>query len=316
MLGCCAAISQIMVQERPQVTILGTIDDGHLGIMLRQWMKLPFVVFAAGNEILDVIEAKWPTPMLALQTADRVVAVSRYTASILERAGIDPSRIEIVYPGYDAARFRPLKSRPEFRQQLLGERHKDQVILTVGNLVARKGHDLIIRALPKLLRSVPNVTYLIVGDGPYRNHLENLATELGVRNRVIFAGRVEDKDLAELYAVCDLFVMPSREQLDEKDVEGFGIVFLEAAACAKPVIGGRSGGVPEAIVDGVTGLLVDPLDSDDLSNAMTRLLTDRELANRFGQQGQLRAVNDFSWQRSAESVQEILESVTSRQLNS
>ena len=75
---------------------------------------------------------------------------SRYTASILERAGIDPSRIEIVYPGYDAARFRPLKSRPEFRQQLLGERHKDQVISTVGNLVARKGHDLIIRALPKI----------------------------------------------------------------------------------------------------------------------------------------------------------------------
>ena len=101
-----------------------------------------------------------------------------------------------------------------------------------------------------------------------------------------------------------------------KTLRGFRHCFLEAAACAKPVIGGRSGGVPEAIVDGVTGLLVDPLDSDDLSNAMTRLLTDRELANRFGQQGQLRAVNDFSWQRSAESVQEILSRSQAGKLNS
>jgi len=303
-----------MVQERPQVTMLGTIDDGQMGLILRNWLKLPFVVFAAGNEILDVIEEKWPKPMLALQTADRVVAISRYTASFVERAGVDPSRIEIVYPGYDTSRFRPLENGLELRQKLLGGRYKDQVILTVGNLVARKGHDTTIRALPRLLQRVPDVTYLIVGDGPYRNQLETLATEMGVRKRVIFAGRLADEDLAELYALCDVFVMPSRAQLDEKDVEGFGIVFLEASACAKPVIGGRSGGVPEAIVDGVTGLLVDPNDPDELSAAIARLLTDREYANRLGQQGRVRAVNDFSWRRAADSVQGILDSVKREQL--
>jgi len=314
-LGWSAAITRIMVQERPQVTMLATIDDGHLGLMLRQWLKLPLVVLAAGNEILDVIEEKWPKPMLALQTADRVVAISRYTASFLERAGVDPSRIEIVLPGYDTSRFRPLERRLELRQKLLGDRYKDQVILTVGNLVARKGQDTTIRALPRLLRCVPDVTYLIVGDGPYRNQLETLATELGVRNRVIFAGRLADEDLAELYALCDVFVMPSRAQLDEKDVEGFGIVFLEASACAKPVIGGRSGGVPEAIVDGVTGLLVDPYNPDELSDAIAGVLTDREFANRLGQQGQVRAVNDFTWQRAAKSVQGILDSVKREQLS-
>ncbi len=297
--GRGAAITQIMVQERPQVTMLGSIDEGQIALTLRDWLKLPFIVFAAGNEILDVIEEKWPKPMLALQTADRVVAISRYTASFVERAGVDPSRIEIVYPGYDTNRFRPLQDR--------------LVILTVGNLVARKGHDTTIRSLPRLLQLVPDVTYLIVGDGPYRSQLETLATELGIRNRVIFAGRLADEDLAQLYALCDVFVMPSRAQLDEKDVEGFGIVFLEANACAKPVIGGRSGGVPEAIVDGVTGLLVDPNDSGELADAIARLLTDREFANRLGQQGRERAVNEFSWRRAADSVQGILDSVKREQ---
>lgn len=312
-LGWTAALTQIMITERPQVTMLGTIDDGHLGLVLRQWLKLPFVVFAAGNEILDVIEKKWPKPLLALQTADRVVAISNYTASFVERAGVPPSRIEIVYPGYDTTRFRPLPGKLELRRKLLGDRDGDQVILTVGNLVARKGHDTTIRALSYLLRSVPNVTYLIVGDGPYRTELETLASELGVRERVVFAGRLPDEDLAELYALCDVFVMPSRAQLDEKDVEGFGIVYLEASACGKPVIGGRSGGVPEAIVDGVTGMLVDPYDPAELSNVMKRLLTDREFANHLGRKGQARAVNDFTWCRAAEKVQGILDSVKREQ---
>jgi len=312
--GRGVAITQIMVQERPQVTMLGSIDEGQIALTLRNWLKLPFIVFAAGNEILDVIEEKWPKPMLALQTADRVVAISRYTASFVERAGVDPSRIEIVYPGYDTNRFCPLEDRLELRQKLLGERYRDQVILTVGNLVARKGHDTTIRSLPRLVQRVPDVTYLVVGDGPYRSQLETLATELGVRNRVIFAGRLADEDLAQLYALCDVFVMPSRAQLDEKDVEGFGIVFLEANACAKPVIGGRSGGVPEAIVDGVTGLLVDPNDSGELADAIARLLTDREFAHRLGQQGRERAVNEFSWRRAADSVQGILDSVKREQL--
>jgi phosphatidylinositol alpha-1,6-mannosyltransferase len=196
----------------------------------------------------------------------------------------------------------------ELRQKLLGDRHKDKVILSVGNLVPRKGHDMVIRALPRVRQVVPEVTYLIVGEGSYGVQLENLATALGVRDRVIFAGPSAE-DLPDIYALADVFVMVSREQLQSCDVEGFGLVFLEASACAKPVVGGRSGGIPDAIVDGVTGLLVNPHDPEDIANALARFLSDTDLATRFGQQGRSRVVKYFGWDRIADQVQGILQSV-------
>ena len=180
---------------------------------------------------------------------------------------------------------------------------------TVGNLVARKGHDMVIRALPRVRQTVPDVTYLIIGDGPYRGQLEALAGALGVRDRVIFAGGIPNEELPPIYALSDLFVMPSRDQSEECDVEGFGVVFLEANACAKPVVGGRSGGICEAISDGVTGLLVDPNDPEDIANALVRLLTNSDLATRLGKRGRLRVVRDFSWERVGDQVLGILDSV-------
>jgi phosphatidylinositol alpha-1,6-mannosyltransferase len=132
---------------------------------------------------------------------------------------------------------------------------------------------------------------------------------LGVRDRVIFAGRIPDEELPDIYALSDLFVMASREQLETRNVEGFGLVFLEASACAKPVVGGRSGGIPDAVVDGVTGLLVDPHDPEDIAGALARILTNNHLASRLGQQGRSRVVNDFNWARVAGRVQGILQSV-------
>ena len=314
--GWGSAVTRIMLRERPDVSMLTSIDDASIALWLRKYFRLPFAVFAAGNEILDVIAEKWPKPLKALQTANRVLAVSGYTATLVERAGVDPARIDVIYSGYDADRFRPLPVREDLRRKLLGEHYSDKVILTVGNLVARKGHDVTIKALPCLLRQVPDLSYLIVGDGPNRNHLESLAVELGVRDRVIFAGKLPDEDLPDLYALADVFIMPSRAQLDQKDVEGLGIVFLEASGCAKPVIGGNSGGVPEAILDGVTGLLVDPEDPADVCSALVRVLTDCEFALRLGQQGHSRAVRDFSWSTVAARVHEILDSVRQEQLTS
>ena len=164
----------------------------------------------------------------------------------------------------------------DLRHKLLPGRHKDKVILCVGNLVARKGQDMVIRALPSLRQTIPDVTYLIVGEGPYRVPLDKLTLELGVRDRVIFAGRILVEELPDIYAISDVFVMPSRNE--ECDVEGFGLVFLEASACAKPVVGGRSGGIPDAIEEGVTGLLVGPRDPEDIANALARLLSDGDLA--------------------------------------
>ena len=302
-------ISEIMLREQPRVVQLATAGEGYLGLWLRRWLRLPFVIYAHGNEILAGMQSDWKKPRLALQQADRVLANSQFTAKLVERAGVVPDRIEIVHPGCDIDRFRPVGPKMDLRQRLLGHRYGDRVILTVGGLVARKGHDMVIRALPRLRKSVPEVTYLIVGDGSYRSQLEALATAMGVRDRVVFAGRLPAEDLPDIYALSDVFVMPSREQLEACDVEGFGMVFLEASACAKPVVGGRSGGVSEAIVEGVTGLLVNPHDPEEIASVLKRIVTSEELAARLGEAGRAHVVKEFDWAKVGARVQEILGSV-------
>jgi phosphatidylinositol alpha-1,6-mannosyltransferase len=244
-----------------------------------------------------------------LRTADRVVANSRFTANLLRNVGVSPERIEVVHPGCNSQRFRPRAPKQELKKEILGERHADKVILSVGNLVSRKGQDMVIRALAALRHKGPQATYLIVGEGPHRTELEKLAAALGVSRHVVFAGRV-DGDLVDIYALADVFAMPSREQLEACDVEGFGLVFLEASACAKPVIGGRSGGIPDAVVDGFTGLLVDPSNPNEIAHALALLLTDAELATRLGQQGRSWVVDRFDWSRVGASVGAIIESVS------
>jgi phosphatidyl-myo-inositol dimannoside synthase len=303
-----ATIAEIMVRERPKIAQLATTGEGPMGLWLRRWFGLPFVVYAHGNEVLQAMQASEEKLLVALQQADRVFAVSRFTANLVQKAGVSPDRIEIVHPGCDSDHFRPLRPRMDLRQKLLGDRHKDKVILSVGNLVARKGHDMVIRALPRLCQAVSEVVYLIVGQGPHRIQLENLAIALGVRDRVVFAGALAE-DLPDVYALSDVFVMPSREQLEECDVEGFGIVFLEASACAKPVVGGRSGGIPDAIVDGVTGLMVNPDDPEDIAHALARLLSNSDLAIRLGREGRGRVVKDFNWAHVGDRVQGVLQAV-------
>jgi len=302
-------VTEIMLRERPRLVQIATIGEGNLALWLRRWFRLPFVVYAHGNEILGVMKGPAQKPLLTLQRAARVLAVSQFTANLVQNAGVAPERIVIVNPGCETHRFRPLHPGTNLRQRLLGSRHRDRVLLTVSALVARKGHDVVIRALAQLRQTIPDVTYLIVGNGPCRQQLESLAVEAGVRDHVIFAGRVAAHDLPEIYALSDVFVMPSDERIESRTVEGFGLVFLEASACAKPVIGGRSGGIPDAVVDGVTGLLVNPRDPHDVANALKRLLSDSDLATRLGQQGRERVVRDFSWARVADRVQGILQSV-------
>ena len=304
-----ASITEIMFQERPQIAQLATAGEGPLGLWLRKWFGLPFVVYAHGNEVLSAMQPGGQKLQVTLQRADRVLAVSRFTANLVQKIGVSPERIEVVHPGCDSKRFRPLLPRMDLRHKLLPGRHKDKVILSVGNLVARKGHDMVIRALPRLRQTVPEVTYLIVGEGPYRVPLEKLTLELGVRDRVVFAGRISVEELPDIYAISDVFVMPSREQIEECDVEGFGLVFLEASACAKPVVGGRSGGIPDAIEEGVTGLLVSPHDPEDIANALARLLGNGDLALRLGQQGRSWVSKNFGWAQVADRVHGICQKV-------
>jgi phosphatidylinositol alpha-1,6-mannosyltransferase len=303
------ALTMIMARNRPRVIMLGSAIDSSLGLWLRRRLRFPFIVFVYGNEILSAVSGKYEQALLAFKLANRVVACSKFTAKLAENAGIDPGRIEVIHPGCDTEIFRPLPIRQDLRERLLGSVVEKQVILTVGNLVSRKGHDMVIRSLPILMERVPDFIYLIVGDGPYRGVLEGLAQDLGVSDRVIFTGKVPDEDIPDIHALSDVFVMPSREHLEEDSVEGFGMVYLEANACNKPVIGGRAGGVPEAVEEGVTGLLVDPLSPAEIADALARLLTDHDFAQRLGTQGRSRVVREFQWAQVGERVLSVLRNV-------
>jgi phosphatidylinositol alpha-1,6-mannosyltransferase len=241
-----------------------------------------------------------------LAQPDALLPVSRYTAGLLQDRGVSPSRLHVIPNGTNPERFRP-RSGTALRDRLgLGAR---PMLLTVGRLVPRKGVDTVLRALPRIAASVPEVRYVVAGTGPDRDRLERLARQHGVRERVHFVGHVAHDALAAYYSAADLFVMPAREA--PPDVEGFGLVFLEANACGTPAVGARAGGVPDAIVDGETGLLVPPAAPAALGSALTALLHDPAWIDALGRQGRARTVRTANWDQVAGRVHQTLREVAS-----
>ena len=222
--------------------------------------------------------------------ADHAFPVSRYTAGLLGDLGVPEDRITVVGNGTDPERFVPMDVSAARASLGLDQA---RVILTVGRLTPRKGIDTVIRALPSVIERVPNAVYMVVGEGEDRARLEALAAEMGVTDHVLFEGSVPFSQLPSTYNLCDVFVTPSRSA--PPSVEGFGIVFLEVNACGKPVIGARSGGIPDAIVDGETGLLVEPDDEPGLAEALISLLSDPARCRALGDAGRARVEQACTW---------------------
>jgi phosphatidylinositol alpha-1,6-mannosyltransferase len=232
------------------------------------------------------------------RAASAVIANSANTQSLIVGLGLPAERVPVVHPGVDPTRFRPGVDGRSIRQALL--RGGDTVLLSVGRLQLRKGHDLVIEAVAALRDRLPGLRYAIAGDGEERGRLETLASARGVADAVTFMGPVPADDLPACYAACDIFVMPNRQE--GADIEGFGIVFLEAAAAERPAIGGRSGGAPEAIEAGLTGLLVGGTDPQELAAVIERLAGDPGLRAALGRAGRERVVNGFTWDHAAARV--------------
>lgn len=304
-----SAMAEVVLRERPGILQFATTEDTDIAWWAYRTLRLPYLIYAHGNEILSAIRSEWEKPRQALSNAACVIANSRYTASLVEQAGVDRHRIEIVYPGCDVHRFEPADVDAATRRALLGERWNDRVILTVGNLVERKGHDIAMMAMKRVITRVPDACYVIAGDGPHRPTLQKLAGELGIADRVVFAGRVADEQLPLYYRLCDVFLMPSRARVELDDVEGFGIVFLEAGACGKPSIGGRSGGVEDAIADNRTGLLVEPGDPDQVASALESLLLNPDFAKKLGDQARKHVVAEHNWPETGNRIAEIIAAV-------
>lgn len=270
---------------------------GLIGLIFRALYSVPYIVWSHGNDLTR--PQRYPLAKFLLSRvlagAPLVIANSQSTKQALLALGTPSDKIHVLNPPVNTQRFRP-DVDPSAITQKYGLEGK-RVILTVARLVRVKGIDTVIRALPKVLEAISNTAYLIVGDGPLRAELEQLAESLGVSDHVVFVGAIDhlSDDLPRYYRACDLFVMVSRALPRGREMERFGMAYLEAGACGKPVIGGRGGGTSEAIEDGVTGLLVDPLDVNEIADTIVKVLEDGELARRLGENGRKRAMRQPDW---------------------
>lgn len=290
---------------------------GYVAALLRARTGVPYVLFVHGKDLMKEERktrrsrrARW-TGRHVLAGAAAIIANSRATAARAERLlsslNVDPTgRVHAVHPGTDPGRFTPdAPGSAAWRRRLApgGER----VLLSVSRLMARKGVDTALEALARIAPTHRDVVYIIAGDGPERPRLERLAVELGVTDRVRFLGPVDDAELPALYAAADLFILPVREEPGDDEVEGFGIVFCEAAAAGLPVIAGDSGGVAEAVRPGETALLVPPRDAAATAAALARLLDDDDVRRAMGRAGRHAAETYYHWDRAAAEVWAVLE---------
>jgi phosphatidylinositol alpha-1,6-mannosyltransferase len=208
-----------------------------------------------------------------------------------------------IAPGIDTEHFAPTDS-----SELTGELGltDKKVIVSVGRLVHRKGQDVLIEAMPHLLKEIPDAHLVLIGEGPYRGYLETRVKNLGIDSKVTFIGRITYVDLPRYICLGEVFVMPSRSRLAGLEVEGLGIVYLEASACGLPVIAGNSGGAPDAVVQGVTGLVVNGKDQQAVATSIATLLNDQEKAREMGRKGREWVIDQWRWEIWSEKFRELL----------
>ena len=297
--------------RRPSLVHAGDLfPPGLTAMILKKLLGLPYVVYCHGEEVTQLDHFKYQPRVRdrIYLNADAVIAASEFARSNLIRLGVPNDRICKIVPGVDSERFRPMPGRTDLVERY-GLQRKT-VVLTVARLIPRKGHRVVLEALGKVYREFPDAHYLIAGTGPEEDRLRQTVRDLGLNERVTFAGYVPAEQLPDIYNLSDIMVMPNRQEKDG-DVEGFGIVFLEANATGKPVVAGRSGGAIEAVAEGKTGYLVNPEDSNELAGVLRRLLADQVLRERLGREGVRRVKSEFNW----ESRAKILRNLNFRILN-
>ena len=274
-----------------------SLPEGIIAWLVARLTLHPVVIYAHGEELTGWGRGwKYRAMCFALRHADQVIANSEFTRDELIKMDVPADHITLIYPGVDVERFRPGLACADLRQSV-GATGDVKLVLSVGRLSRRKGFDQVINALPVLLSGGLDVQYVLIGIGEDQEYLLNLARENGVAERVHLLGHVSPDDLPRWYNACDVFIMPNREI--NGDTEGFGMVFLEAAACGKPAIAGQTGGTGAAVLDGQTGLRVDGADKQKIQTALALLLRDTALATRLGDNGLARTVKELSWESVA-----------------
>ncbi|MDB6086159.1 MAG: hypothetical protein JWN43_4040 [Gammaproteobacteria bacterium] len=303
-LGTIARLGRDVSRSKPDVIHCGDLlPQGLAALLLKRRHDLPYLAYCHGEEVPLTEPRRFQKTLRdrIYHAADHVVAACEYAREQLLTIGIPEARITKILPGVDLERFRPGPKRAALLERYhLGS---GPIILTVARLTPRKGHLLVLRALAKALSRVPNVTYVVAGTGPERQSLQREVERLRIAHAVRFAGHVSEDDLVGLYQLADIFVMMNRDVAG--DVEGFGMAFLEASACGKPVIGGRSGGTAESIVHGRTGFRIDPDEPELISARLEELLLSPEMRQKIGEAGLRYAREGFRWSSRAAELRRI-----------
>jgi len=293
-----------ILRLRPDVIICGHVLLGPVCDLAQRQFRIPYIAMAYAYEVRA--PRMRGIAGFTLRRARQVVTISKFSRQAVMAYGIPGTRVTVIRPGPGVNGDVDLDpSAPDHSGGSGG-----RMLLSVSRLADRyKGHDMVIRALPLIRAKVPDTRYVLVGDGWLRPYLERLAASVGVRDAVTFTGEVSEAELDAWYRRCDVFILASRESASGGGSEGFGIVFVEANLRGKPVIGGRSGGIPDAVLEGVTGLLVDPLDVGEIADAAVQLLTEPSLAARLGAQGQQRAQDELSWRNYVSRFDQVVKSM-------
>ena len=298
--------------DPPDVVLFGAaMPLALLGPGLRRRFGVPFVTFTHG---LEVTAARVPGSGLLLRHIGRhaslVTAVSGWSADALRPRFGPGARLALLPSGVESDRF-----HPEVGVDAVRDRHRlgaGPVITAVSRLVPRKGQDQVIRALPEIRKRFPAVRFLVVGQGPGLARLQALAGRHGVADHVVFTGAVRYGDLPAYFRAGEVFAVPCRHRWGGLEVEALGAVFLQAAAVGRPSVAGRVGGVPDAVVHGATGLLVDGTRADEVTAAIVALLSDPARAAELGARGAARVRESFTWEAITARLRGLLQEVVSR----
>jgi phosphatidylinositol alpha-1,6-mannosyltransferase len=271
-----------------------------LGVMARSLRKKGVVNIVALTHGHEVWWAKlWPFSSAISfigRNVDHLTYLGEFTKNEISKA-LSPkakSKLVKIAPGIDTDHFAPDPTAVQLRRDL-GLADK-KVIVSVGRLVHRKGQDILIQSMPAVLAKHPTAHILMVGEGPYRKDLTKMVENLNLSDAVTFIGRIQYKELPRYICAGDIFAMPSRSRLAGLEVEGLGIVYLEASSCALPVIAGRSGGAPDAVNEGVTGFSVEGTSPSDVSKAIIKLFDDPIKAKAMGESGRSWIIDKWRWE--------------------
>lgn len=303
------------LRRNPDATVIATTWElaEPMILLCNIFPKSSFIVIAHGLEVTRLFRNRQIIRFRrTIQNARLTVAVSRFTQNgILGKIPGITTPVIFLPNGVDTDRFHPVDTAMSLRKRL-GIKPETRIILTLARVIERKGHDTVLKALPAVLSEFPNTLYIIAGPwhAPYYEKLQDIIREKNLERHVQFTSFVDDCDLNAYYSMSDIYVMVSRTIEQTGDSEGFGITFLEANACLCPVIGSYAGGIPDAVENGVNGLLVDPDDYKALQEKILMLFRNEKLRANLAKQGFERVCERFTWKKITGGLLREIEQLT------